>query len=310
MPDPRRFQPRRSTSSGFGRRVVIGLIAAVAVILLIKTMFGGHGAAKNTKTTNEPTITLINDVVATNNANVVANTNTVVVNANSNSNVNTNSSTNTNTATVTSGSVKTICPRPLSQFGSTKNIALTFDLAADNVNTTAVLQALKDGNAPATFFVSGTFADKHPETIKTISQSFEIANHGYDVSSYSTMTAAQATSEISKGAAAIKTAIGGGAIVPYFRPPFGNTSDILTKAATDAGDCTILWTVDVFDWQNGQTVAGATQRAVDKFRSGAILLLHAGYDITPDTVKAILTEGHNAGYSFVTISQLVGVGTR
>lgn len=303
MPDPRRFQRRRPEQSGLGLRLVLGVVAAIAVIFLAKMMFRGQGQTQSSGT-NLPPITLINDVLNTNAS--TTNTNDASI-TNTNASTNTNIATNTNISASSVASAKTVCPKPFSQFGTAKQMALTFDVSADNENTVSLIQTLKDESVPATFFVSGSFADAHPEIVKAIGLSFEVGNHGYDVQSYSSLTSAQAASQISKGATAITSALDGGNVAPFFRPPYGDTSDVLTKAATDAGDCTVLWTVDAFDWQNGQTVAGATQRTVEKFRSGAILLLHAGYDITSDAAKAIISEGRSAGYTFVSMSDLTGL---
>lgn len=58
-------------------------------------------------------------------------------------------------------------------------VALTFDSAWGTEDLDEILAVLKKHNAPATFFVTGQWAEKYPEAIISIdSAGHEIANHG------------------------------------------------------------------------------------------------------------------------------------
>ena len=50
-------------------------------------------------------------------------------------------------------------------------IALTFNCAWDAGDIDALLSALSDGSAAATFFVTGEFCDAHPDAVKRIAAS-------------------------------------------------------------------------------------------------------------------------------------------
>ncbi|MBI3573063.1 MAG: hypothetical protein HY092_02590 [Candidatus Kerfeldbacteria bacterium] len=53
------------------------------------------------------------------------------------------------------------------------------------------------------------------------------------------------------------------------------------------------------------TVDQAKQRVLDKARPGAIILLHAGYDITPALLESLRPSLTSQGYHFVTLSTLM-----
>lgn len=62
-------------------------------------------------------------------------------------------------------------------------VALTFDSAWGTEDLEQILSILKKHNAPATFFVTGEWAEKYPEAILSIDQAgHEIANHGNSTS--------------------------------------------------------------------------------------------------------------------------------
>jgi peptidoglycan/xylan/chitin deacetylase (PgdA/CDA1 family) len=67
----------------------------------------------------------------------------------------------------------------------------------------------------------------------------------------------------------------------------------------------VLWDVDTQDWLN-RDVATTTQRVLAGVRPGAIVLMH---DIHPSTVEAvpgIVDSLRAAGYTLVTVPQLLG----
>ena len=59
-----------------------------------------------------------------------------------------------------------------------KNIYLTFDAGYENGNTSAILDALKKHQVPATFFVVGNFLSQNPDLIKRMEKEGHIiGNH-------------------------------------------------------------------------------------------------------------------------------------
>jgi hypothetical protein len=62
--------------------------------------------------------------------------------------------------------------------------------------------------------------------------------------------------------------------------------------------------VDGYDWQDGQTVEAAMTRIKPKLKAGAIILLHMGYDVTPQIVTSLLAELSTAQLSPVPLADL------
>jgi peptidoglycan/xylan/chitin deacetylase (PgdA/CDA1 family) len=279
----------------------------IGIVVVVRMVFQ-RNAPSESSTSNEPSIALVNDVLETETN--TAGTNTSEVNANLPTNTALTNSTaaasNTNTAKTSAAKIS--CTAALSSIPTTeKKIALTFDMAADNENVATLLQRLQDQKIPASFFVTGTYATKHPETTKRIAAQFEMGNHGFATSSFATMTAAQVKQQVLDTETAFQNALGDsdGSTPLIFRSPYGDATTGIVTGAKQAGYCTVLWTVDAFDWKADQTAAGAATRAIEKIKPGAILLFHAGYDITADAVDQVITAATNQGYSFATVSQLL-----
>jgi peptidoglycan/xylan/chitin deacetylase (PgdA/CDA1 family) len=283
-------------------------IVSVAILTALGVWAFGRGGSKTTNDT--PGIRLVNDT---------ANSNTGSANGNANANANSNSSSNTNTTTgtvaptsLTSDEMTAIvkqCSTALSSVSTGSGLALTFDISADNEATGKLLEVLKAKNTPASFFVTGSYAKDHSELLqRLINAGYPVYSRGTSVSKhFGTMTAAAVTSDLVSAESSIRAA-SDQTSKPFFRPPYGETTPDQVKAAQTAGYCTMLWTIDGNDWDNSQTVDGAVTRVMDKVKNGAVVLLHAGYDITPDVVTQLLAQLPAKNLVPVSLSSLFAPG--
>ncbi len=297
MADIQRYRPRRrSAPAGRWRRFVVWLIVVVIIFVLGKAVFGrrsSNDSENRTSANANNGISLLTD-----NANLAA--------ANS-----TNADANTNAAVPAappgswSGFSVKSCPQAISEFGTNKLVALTFDVAAANDQAKQVVSILRDQRASADFFVTGTMVAKDSNFIKSIADAgFSVYNHGQENKDLTKLEAADVTAQITKGEAAV-SAVTNVSPQLMFRPPFGNVTAVTVKLINQAGYCAILWTVDAFDWKSDITADQAKQRVLDKLRPGAIVLLHAGYDVTPLFLKDLVTAITGQGYQLVSLSQLL-----
>lgn len=298
MSDFHRYQPRRSSAGSFPwRRWLLLAAVAVVIILIGKAVFGGKhdSTAKNTGNANATAaITLLN----TN----IANTNAADVNGNVNAAANVNAAINTGA----NFSVAKTCAKPLSQYGDKKQVALTFDLSAAGAATQQVIDLLKKNGTSASFFSTGTFAEKNKDLLAAIvKDGFSVYSRSYTSQTLSAMTPDQIATALTKADTAISTATGATS-KPFLRPPAGDFNDGVIAAAKDAGYCLVTWTVDAFDWQANITADASKQRVLDKLRPGAIIALHAGYDLTPTVVDGLLKDLKTKGYALVSLVTLVG----
>lgn len=165
-----------------------------------------------------------------------------------------------------------------------KVVALTFDDGPDPKNTPKVLAYLDQHNAKATFFVIGSYANRHPKLVRYV------ADRGHVVGSHTwshlaAPTKQQAGPEIWKTARAIHNATG---VWPsVFRPPYGINDNRTSKVARTEKYGVILWDRSSADTMKGVTAADIASNVVNA-QPGNIVLLHDGPG-KAETVKALPT---------------------
>ena len=170
--------------------------------------------------------------------------------------------------------------------------ALTFD-DGPGPSTPAVLDALRQAKARATFFVLGRQVEAHPDLVQRIvADGHELASHGYDHGILVFRSAAQVQAQLRRTEDAIANAVGPGGLTRMFRAPHGFKGPATALAVRRAGYRLAGWSLGVFDSaQPGADVIA--QRAAEGLGPGSILLLHDadGWDPTASrrqTAEAIV----------------------
>lgn len=184
-----------------------------------------------------------------------------------------------------------------------KYIALTFDDGPSAAVTPKVLQALKDHNAKATFFMLGSQAEYYPGLVREVAKAgHEIGNHSGSHPDLSKADAAKIRDEIAGTTKTIKDAAG--VDVNHFRPPYGAYNEGVIDYMNETGQSIILWSVDSLDWKyrNSETVR---QTILQQASPGAIVLMHDIHPTTADALPDLLSALEQEGYEFVTVSQLL-----
>ncbi len=179
---------------------------------------------------------------------------------------------------------------------------LTFDDGPFPVLTPLLLAQLQALKVPAVFFLIGRDATMQPAiTIRARAAGIEIGNHTNTHPELSTLSMAGQRQEIAAGAGAIEALTG--EHPRFFRPPHGNYDEATIDAARAEGAITVLWDVDPGDWRTisaDEIVALVTSRA----RSPAVILLHNGKESTIEALPRIVRAYRDAGFEFVTLTQL------
>ncbi|MEU9099935.1 polysaccharide deacetylase family protein [Streptomyces sp. NPDC048361] len=158
-------------------------------------------------------------------------------------------------------------------------VALTFNAAWDEQGLATVLEVLRQQDAPATFFLTGHFAERHPAAARSIAAARQgIANHSYSHAPFGRLAPAERAEEITRADRAIRKATG---IVPlpFFRFPYGETTPEQIAEVNRLGYADIEWTTDTTGYKGtatGMTVQKAVKRAIDALRPGAIIQMHVG----------------------------------
>lgn len=185
---------------------------------------------------------------------------------------------------------------------TTPRVALTFDDGPHPDSTPALLAALEEAGARATFFVLLDQAERHPDLLKAIAARHEIALHGlaHDTSlvfhdpvrSAQRLVAAQDRIEALCGQRP-----------RWFRPPFGVTSPRLGAALAQT-DLHLVWC----SLRTGDGVGGspaALREICGVALAGDILLLHEGPRPAREALPAVLAALRARGLVSVSVGSLL-----
>jgi polysaccharide deacetylase family sporulation protein PdaB len=188
-------------------------------------------------------------------------------------------------------------------------ICLTFDISWGEKTLPLVLKILTENQVPATFFVSGPWAVRHPEMVKSIYLSgHEIASHGDRHINLSEYPKDVVRENILKAHQDLLSVVD--RVAPYFRPPNGDYDDMVIDTARELGFETIIWSIDSLDWKNpGPDYM--MERVLKRAFSGAIVLCHAS-DSSKQidlALPGIINGLRSKGYKLVTLSELFNNGT-
>jgi peptidoglycan/xylan/chitin deacetylase (PgdA/CDA1 family) len=207
------------------------------------------------------------------------------------------------TASATPEPPATARPKAKVDCRKAKCIALTFD-DGPGPYTQKLLGQLRDAGVHATFFMLGRQVETYPRVARAVAAAGnEIGVHTWDHRDLTRLTPAQIDGEIRSTVAIIRKDAG---VSPrYLRPPYGAMDADVHAAARRAGLALALWSVDTLDWKTRstkETVAAALRDA----RRGSIILVHDIHPTTVAGVPAIIKGLRAKGYTFVTVSQLLG----
>lgn len=183
-------------------------------------------------------------------------------------------------------------------------VALTFDDGPTEYTNT-VLEILEEKNVSATFYVTGSDLEKHPDIGTAIIEAgHDLGNHSYSHSRFLLKSQQFIDDEIQKTNELIRQAGFDGDIT--FRPPYGKKLFGLPWYLMTHGIETITWDVepDSFGTESNFMV----QHTVEHVHNGSIILLHpfcASCSGQRDAIPNIIDALHEQGYTFVTISELL-----
>ncbi|WP_226660046.1 polysaccharide deacetylase family sporulation protein PdaB [Pseudalkalibacillus hwajinpoensis] len=186
-----------------------------------------------------------------------------------------------------------------------KRLALTFDISWGETKAIPILEELKQNNVKASFFISGAWAERHPEIVEQITKDgHEIGNLGYRYENYTTMKDEEIKKDIIRSSEAIKKVTDE---EPHLlRPPNGNFDKRVLLLSDKFNYTVIHWSLDSEDWRN-PGVENIVQNVTKEIDPGDIVLMHAS-DSAKQTAEALpemIAALKKKGYSFATVSELV-----
>ena len=189
-------------------------------------------------------------------------------------------------------------------------IALTFDACPRKERpefSTEIVNYLQREHIPATFFVSGLWAEKCQGGLDQLASVpyFQIGLHGYHHWKSSELTEQVIASEIELTRSTLAKL--GANPKPFFRPPYGDCPPKLVKVAKSLDVLTVMWDVVSGD-PNPRNTADVLERRVSTLtRNGSIVIMHVnnGGIFTAQALPTIVTGLRERGFKFVSVGDLV-----
>lgn len=185
-------------------------------------------------------------------------------------------------------------------------ISLTVDVSDLSQEGAAVRElagAFAEQRVCATFFITGAWAQRYPETIaalQTLGQ--EVQSAGDDVAPWEGLSQAEASERLRRGMDGLKAAAGSDPTL--FRPADGGDAPEMLDAASALGLKTVLYDVDSFD-AAGLPADGIVKRVTGQAASGSIVRFSAGGSKTADALPALIQELRGRDYRFLSLSDML-----
>ncbi len=184
-----------------------------------------------------------------------------------------------------------------------EEVAITFDDGVDPHITPRILDMLDNYGAKATFFIIGEKAKSYPEVVRDIARrGHSIGNHSYyHRAGFPMQSSDKIYSEIARCNEVLGQILG---IKPtLFRPPFGVTNPMISKAVKRSGLTSIGWSIRSLDTL-GHPIEKVTKRVVSRISKGKVILLHDNRDKADILLENILQQIAQKGLNCVTINEL------
>lgn len=193
-------------------------------------------------------------------------------------------------------------------------VALTFDTGADRGYAEAILDLLRDQGIPATFGMTGRWAEANPDLIqRMVAEGHQLINHTWSHPSLTgvssglpPMTYAQLADELARTEHVVRD-LTGYELRPYFRPPYGDYDATTLGWLAELGyPFSIMWTCDSQGWR-GWTVDQVLAQCAQVTREDEVILMHVGADAAGDyeALPLLIDYFWQQGYAFVTVEQML-----
>lgn len=184
-------------------------------------------------------------------------------------------------------------------------IALTFDAAWGNEDTSRILEILRNHDVKVTFFMTGGWVENYPDDVKAIlADGHDLGNHSEHHKNMSKLSDDECKQELLSVHEKVKELTGYEMFL--FRPPYGDYDNHVIKDVQSIGYYPIQWSVDSLDWKDYGTNE-IIKRVCDNkdLANGSIILCHNGAKYTADALDTLITKLEDMGYEFVPLSKLI-----
>jgi len=163
-----------------------------------------------------------------------------------------------------------------------KEIAITFDDGPHPDQTKKLIEVLESHNVNAAFFCIGKNAVTHPEIVSEIvKEGHLVGNHSYSHHKFFDLfSSRKMQNEIQETNKALTSIIGKSP--KLFRPPYGVTNPMLSRAIKRTNMVSVGWSLRSFDTVKGPEAV--ISKLVSKTKPGDVVLFH---DTNPNIITII-----------------------
>lgn len=205
-------------------------------------------------------------------------------------------------------------------------VALTFDDGPVPRYTEEILDVLRAEGVPATFFVLGSQAQRHPDLLRRLyAEGHEVGSHSFSHPNLGAVSEARVEFELNLTQRVFQSLLGRSSVL--FRPPYHADADPTSAeevrpmaVASRLGYVTVAESLDPEDWRLTESDGGVQRpRTAEDIVAesllqiegghGNCLLLHDGggdRSATVTALRALIPLLKSRGYRFVGVSALMG----
>jgi peptidoglycan/xylan/chitin deacetylase (PgdA/CDA1 family) len=154
-----------------------------------------------------------------------------------------------------------------------EGVALTFDDGPHPQGTPAVLEALREAGATATFFLAGEQVERRPAlATEIVAAGHRVELHCHRHRNLLRLTVREFLDDAERGRATIEDATG--QEIADYRPPYGIFSASTLRAVRRRGWRPVLWSRWGRDWSRRATAEAIARRSSAGIEAGDVVLLH------------------------------------
>ncbi len=181
-----------------------------------------------------------------------------------------------------------------------RRVALTFD-DGPHLLTPRYLDVLGRAGVPATFFLTGLFAENQPAMVaEYLRGGHQLASHGFHHTRFTRLRPDQLRDELSRTARALGPLPQG----RWVRPPHGSFGPVDVTTLLVSGYTVGMWSLDSRDYDGSTPAVIAARCAPAHVQPGEVILFHEGQEDTLAALPVVIDELRGAGYELVTMADL------
>ncbi len=185
-----------------------------------------------------------------------------------------------------------------------KTIYLTFDLGYEGGYTAKILDALKEKNAKATFFITAHYLNTAPDLVeRMINEGHIVGNHTVNHKSMPDLTDEELKKELMNLNQALYEKFG--YEMKYMRPPKGEFSERTLSLTDSLGFRTVMWSFAYVDWNDDKQPSKdeAMKKIINNLHNGEIMLLHATSKTNSEIMAEMLDKIRESGYEIKSLEE-------